>query len=67
MAASCFIFKCHLIVTFALIVAETGLIVNKIQSFARTVVIDTDNINERACTTIQLFYTHYRIVTSSGF
>lgn len=48
MAASCFIFKCHLIVTFALIDAGTGLIVNKIQSFAKTPVIDTDNINERA-------------------
>lgn len=32
-----------------------GLIVNKIQSFAKNPVIATDNINERACGAIQLF------------
>lgn len=47
MAAYCFIFKWHLIVTFALAGAEAGLIVNKIQSFAKNPVIATDNINER--------------------
>lgn len=35
MAASCFIFKWHLIVTLAFTDAEAGLIVNKIQSFAK--------------------------------
>lgn len=47
MAANCFIFKWHLIVTFAFVDAEAGLIVNKIQSFAKNPVIGTDNINER--------------------
>lgn len=35
MAASCFIFKWHLIVTLAFADPEAGLIVNKIQSFAK--------------------------------
>lgn len=35
MAAGCFIFKWHLIVTLAFDCAEAGLIVNKIQSFAK--------------------------------